>query len=121
MSRSLMLVVTALASLAVATAAFASASSSASLKVNPNTARPGGKIHFSGNSGSCAKGSKLTVFSNALPELGLGFGGLKGHVRKNHTYSVKGYVRGNATKGSYPVSVKCGKTDLGVTGAVQVS
>ena len=121
MSRSLMLFLTAVASLAVAASAFASASSSASLKVNPNAARPNGKIQFSGNAGSCAKGSKLTVLSSALPELTFGVGGLKGHVRKNHTYLVKGYVRGNATTGSYPVSVKCGSTDLGVAGTVQVS
>ena len=121
MSRSPMLLLIAIASLAVATSAFASASSTASLKVNPTAARPGAMIHFSGNAGSCAKRSHLTVLSNALPELTFAVGGLKGHVRANHTYSVKGHVRGNAAPGSYPVSVKCGNTVLGVAGAIQVS
>jgi hypothetical protein len=117
MTRTLMLVLAALASLTVATSALGSASRSSqpSLKVRPSAVRPNGTVHISGRAGTCAKGSRLTATSLAFPESLSGSGALVGHVHKNHTFSFHGYVRGNVTAGHYTVTASCGGSDLGVT------
>jgi hypothetical protein len=124
MTRTLMLLLAALASLAVATSALGSASRSAasktSFKVQPHAVKPGGAVHVFGKAGSCAVGSQLTASSFAFPESASGGGALTGKVGKHHKFSIENYVRGNLTRGVYPVTASCGGVDLGVTANVRV-
>jgi hypothetical protein len=124
MTRTLVLVLAALASLTVAASALGSAShpaaSSPSLHVQPRTVRPNGAVHVFGHAGSCAAGSKLTALSSAFPEITFGVGGLTGRVRANHAFSIHGYVRGNVPAGKYSVTARCGGTDIGVAAKIKV-
>ncbi len=123
MTRTLTLLIVALASLTVAAAALGSSShpsASRSLHVQPRTVRPDGAVHVYGKAGSCAAGTKLTALSSAFPEITFGVGGLTGHVRSNHAFSIHGYVRGNVSSGSYAVTARCGGKDIGVTAKVSV-
>ncbi len=124
MSRTLMLSLAALASLALAATALGSASRSAtstpSLYVQPGTVAIGGAVHVYGNAGSCAPGSKLAAISFAFPESGFGGGALFGRVRANHKFSIRSHVRGNVTAGTYSVTARCGGGNLGVSANVTV-
>jgi len=124
MTRTVMLVLAALASLVAAASALGSAShtgaATPSLKVQPGAVKPGGRVHVFGNAGSCAAGSKLTALSFPFPESAAGPGTLTGKVHKNHTFSIRNYVRGNVMAGTYPVTAQCGGTDIGVTASVRV-
>src|SRR5947209_1451754 len=80
MTRTVMLVLAALASLVAAASALGSASptgaATPSLKVQPGAVKPGGRVHVFGNAGSCAAGSKLTALSFPFPESAAGPGTL---------------------------------------------
>jgi len=119
MTRALLPLLAALASLAVATSALGSAPT-ASLHVQPGTAKPAGAVHVFGMAGSCAAGSQILVVSTAFPEYSFGVGAVTGHVRANHSFSFRAHLRGNATKGTYSVTAQCGGSDLGVTTNVRV-
>lgn len=121
MTRTLMLLLAALAALAVATSALGSATSTASLNVRPGTVKPAGAVHIWGNAGSCAAGRKLVALSAAFPEYSFGVGGVTGPVRADHTFSFWRHLRGNVPPGGYSVSARCGGGNLGVTAHVQVS
>ena len=124
MTRTVLLVLAALASLVVAASALGSAShstaSKSSLKVQPTAVMPAGAVHVYGRAGSCKAGSRLTAFSFAFPESAAGSGALRGKVHKNHTFSIRNWVRGNVLAGTYPVTARCGGSDLGVTASVRV-
>ena len=120
MARSLMFVFAVIAALAVATSALGSAPAAPSLHVAPTSVAAGGMVHVWGSAGSCRAGARLLVLSGAFPEYTFGVGALTGRVRGDHTFSLRHKVRGNATTGTYAVSVKCAGADLGVSGAVRI-
>jgi hypothetical protein len=124
MTRIPMLLLAAFASLALAASALGSASrpaaSGPSLKVQPGAAKPGGAVHVFGKASACAAGSRLTATSFPFPESMSGTGALTGKIKKNHTFSIHGHLRGNVISGTYPVTAQCAGVDLGVTVNVRV-
>ena len=120
MARTLMLLFAAITALAVATSALGSPPAAPSLHVQPTSVKAGGVVHVWGTAGSCSAGSKLLVISGAFPEYTFGVGALVGKVRSDHTFSLRHKIRGNATTGTYAVSVKCAGVDLGVSATIRV-
>jgi hypothetical protein len=122
MTRTPILLLVALVSLALAASALGSAARSAksSLKVQPGKVRPGGSVHVFGKAASCAAGSRLAVFAFPFPEVASGGGALIGQMGAHHKFSIHGFVRGNVAGGSYSVTAQCNGADLGVTAQVRV-
>jgi hypothetical protein len=119
MSRTFLSSLVAVAALAVAGAAFGSSSSRASIHVQPTAVAAGAPVHVYGSVGSCSSG-RVMVISKAFPGHAFGEGGLTGHVRPDHTYSIDGHVRSSLRAGTYSVSARCGGGNLGVSGRVRV-
>ncbi len=120
MSRSLMLSLAALATIAATGSAFGSVTR-AQLAVRPHTAAAGATIRVTGKAGTCNAGSTVIALSGAFPGHAYGEGTLTGRVRADHTFTIKGRVRRSAAPGRYEVSARCGDGNLGVSAYLRVS
>jgi hypothetical protein len=94
----------------------------ASLHVRPGVVLAGHSVRVFGGAGTCAKGDRMTLISNAFSPAHR-FGGKPAvytTVVSGHTYSVITTIPANRAPARYAVTARCGGGNLGVTTFLRV-